>query len=246
MIMRAILFMFLMVTVIYACSESTFEDEQSINYEYYPLSVGNEWTYEVDSILLFKSGFRDTAHYFMKEEIVERLDDNGGYERYLIERSYREDESKEWEVVSYIKTGRSVTNAYKEINNLRIPVLGFPVRNNASWKISSYFDPNGFHFIGPDSLQLYKNWNQANISNDMEEYTIDGQSFSNGIKVVLAENETVVDIEDTYLIFAEGIGMINYHQLNYADPTGNLTQEWEDKVKLGILVDKRLISYNIQ
>jgi len=88
----------LLVMIFSSCSESTFEQNgEEQGYDYYPIVIGNEWIYEVDSTIYLQDG-ADVLKSIsqVKEEITELLDPDG--EKYIITKSVRKSDTDPWVV----------------------------------------------------------------------------------------------------------------------------------------------------
>ena len=241
---RFISFTFLigLLTFISACSESTFEEEtEAEGYEYYPIALGSEWIYQVDSVV-YQSGGAEilTSTSFVKEEITALFEE--GDQSYVLTRSSRKSEDSPWLVSDVYTIERDEDRAYRTENNRRFIKLTFPIRDGKTWDGNIYFDAFETVDVFGNQFPVYEGW-EYEMSVEEQPVDVAGQSYSDVITVNHVDRDDKLSWSKSYEQYAKDIGLI-YRAHLYLD-TNQLqsTEPWEDKAEAGFTLEQRLISF---
>ncbi|MEO5572157.1 MAG: hypothetical protein ABIT08_03530 [Bacteroidia bacterium] len=127
---------FLVITGIFFSSCGKKSNTVSLNsdYAYFPVNVGHEIIYDVDSI--YKSDFThhtDTFHFQIKELIESTFTDNEGRQTLRLERYKRLNETHPWEIYKVWTANLTSTNAEKKEDNINFIKLVFSIALNKKW-----------------------------------------------------------------------------------------------------------------
>ena len=122
---------FLIAFTLLSCSKGKDAVAVDLGYDYYPLAVGNEWVYDVESTEYNTLG-TETSVYQLKEVIAEEVD-GGDEKNFLVYRFKRADETKEWAQDSVWSVKKETNYLVKTENNVRYQKIAFPVSLNLSW-----------------------------------------------------------------------------------------------------------------
>lgn len=212
--MYRILFFLLLATVFYSCSKDkeTYTDD-SLNY--FPLNIGKQVVYDVDSIIWddFK-GTVDTHHYEMRYTIIDTFRDNAARLCHSIDVEIRDSAAADWKMQHVMYVMKNATRLEYQEENLRFIKLVFPVADGRSWEGNMEISTNNSDY------QFLQAWDYI--------YSDAGMPYDNGIKTF--ENTVTVNAIDreendpefdpyAYKIFAQEVyakevGMI-YREMTY-------------------------------
>ena len=180
-------------------------EAEDFHYEYFPTDIGTYVVYEVDETIYDLQTTQET--YQIKELIESEITDNLGRPSLRIERYKRATENDEWEIKDVWYATRTNSQAEKIEENVRYVKLSFPVRDYQEWDGNVYNTENEW-------LYYYDSIGDSR--------TINGESFEKTVKVVQRENYNLIEQEDAYEIYAEGVGLI-YRKLIDLDFNDNQT-----------------------
>ena len=240
-----------------ACQKSEVETlERDYGYAYYPLEVGREYIYEVDSIV-FREGaagaIADSSRTLVRERIVDTLIDNTGATRYRIERYERHSPAEPWQIKRVGTAARSDRQAFRTEDNLRFIVLVFPLRAAVTWDGNRYL-PDGVFFEGSSRLvDLFKGWSYEVQSVDAPA-TVGDLRFDAVSTISLADSENAIEYRRATEQYARGVGLI-YREWIILDTqcrfccNGDIGAQcqglpWQEKAENGFMLRQRVIDYN--
>lgn len=117
-----------------SCGENIIEelDVDNLGYQFYPLSVGNEWVYQVDSSRVQGNNIIHTSSLF-KEIIKALISQDSNSKVYSVQRSFRKSIQDSWRITDVwtveIDAGRIIRNE----ENQKFIKLVFPNKKSISW-----------------------------------------------------------------------------------------------------------------
>jgi hypothetical protein len=131
----------LLITLLTACTKENQLYTTAALSDYFPLKVGNQITYNLDSTVYINFGQKDTViKYQVKDSIETQITDNLGRTAYRIVRYIRKDASQLWTPNNtFMAIPTANTIEYVE-NNLRYQKLKLPIVDGYSWKGNSFID----------------------------------------------------------------------------------------------------------
>jgi hypothetical protein len=140
---QQIFFLFIVISIFCSCGEDTkIEPTQFVNgSEYFPIDVGTEWTYQVDSIHYNSFNTQkpaDTFHFWVKETVAEKLPFDSDFETARVERLVSLDSGKSWKFDRSFQLSKSDIHAVKTDWGNRILKLAFPITKNQEWNVNAY------------------------------------------------------------------------------------------------------------
>ena len=171
------------------------EDPVDIGYDYFPLDVGFEWVYQVDSIYhddFSQNQSSDTFRYYRKEVIMEEADIISPEKRYNVDVFYKTD-SINWQYKSSMVVYKNDLRAVRSINNKSVMHLLFPVADRVYW------DANQLNSEGQDRFRYIDDEKHRSMMKD---------SFLNNVFVQQAFDTTIIDEDIRWELFAEGVGLV--------------------------------------
>ena len=126
--------------------------------DYYPLQVGNSYTYRLDSTVYLAFGTNEaTISYVAKDSIVSTYNDNTGRTAYLVYRYLTDTLMKApfaySTAYSIVPTGKTIE--VTDANNLHFINLVQPIEAATTWQGNAYIDTKSF----TTDLAYMDNWN---------------------------------------------------------------------------------------
>lgn len=253
--MRYILILFCLVSII-ACQKSTFGsfDEAKYGYQYFPLRVGMERIYQVDSFTFDAINDRpviDSSSSFIRELFVEKYENSLGEEVYRIERYNAGYPTGPWVIKDVVTEQIEVEKAVRVENNLRFTPLVFPIRLEKNWEGNLYIEPHYSIFVNGELLEdVYLEWNYQ-ISGVDSIAQISGIDFEQ-LVVTEVNEENAVTLRREVASYAPEIGLVYkkswiLNSICKHELSGNTEfcqdKSWEEKASRGYIVEFRLVSY---
>lgn len=183
------------------CNELLAPEPERLGYEYFPLTVGEVRTYDVEVINYNLDGSTDTVVYQLKE-VVSDSTIIGEEISYRLDRYRRANDQESW-LIDSVWSAR--LNSYQAIvveHNVPIIKLSFPLSEDRRW------DGNAMNALDFDEFKI-KNLGMTFQSN--------GIVYANTLHMF---KEDVIDSlqitsDDYHLeVFSEGIGLIFRHDIN--------------------------------
>jgi hypothetical protein len=239
-----------------SCSKSETEDlDIDFGYDYYPLEVGLEYIYQVDSII-FREGvgriLADTSRTFFREVIIDSLRDNAGQLVYRIERFERSTTDAPWRITKVLTASRTDRQAFRTEDNLRFINLVFPLHEGVRWD-GNVFLPGSIKFKGSTrDVIIFEEWDYRVISFDIPE-TVAGQSYPAVATVQQADfDESILELRKAREKYARNVGLVSREwyildsQCDFCcggtgDACGNTP--WEERVENGFILRQQLLSF---
>lgn len=160
-------------------------------YDYFPIEIGSYVTYDVEENIYDLQSTSET--YQIKELIESEFVDNLGRPSLRIERYKRATADDEWKIKDVWHSTRTTSQAEKTEENVRYVKMSFPIRNYQEWDGNIYNTENEW-------LYFYDSIGDSR--------TINGLSFDETVKVVQRENFNLIEQEEAYEIYANGVGLI--------------------------------------
>ena len=242
----------------WTCSDSQKNEDLEIDfgYDYYPLVIGKNWTYQVDSVI-FQPGLRgiikDSTRSFLKEIIIDTTTSLDGELQYIIERYHRPTEETPWRIAKVFTRSRSKTQASLTEDNLRFITMPFPLDEGKRWDGHVYFDINRLFPVGGEFLIIYKDW-EYSVAELGDFFQINGQTYEDVATIQQANyTESSTNARVAQEKYARDIGLI-YREWFIGDSqcqyccggnTGPSCQAvpWEERVEKGLYLRQILIAH---
>jgi len=233
----------LFILTIYSCTKSKEEYRGDSGRDFFPLTIGRQVIYDVDSIIWddFDCSL-DTNHYQVRWTVADTFRDNQNRLSYTINTDIRNDNSLPWNVHRVLyATPTAASIEYME-DNLRFVKLIFPMENGRSWDGNALISKTA-----DNSIFEGEEWNY--------QYTSLNESFDNGLKTfdstvtIQAIDETINDpgtSPDSYAsklfsreVYGKNVGMVYREFIHWIyDPTSG------PRCRNGSAVIMRAIEHN--
>lgn len=183
--------------------------------DYFPLQVGKNITYDLDSTIFTNFGQNKIVrHYQAQYRISAAVTDNLGRPGYTIDRYLRKDSTQQWaidNVFTAIPTGKSIELIQ---DNLRFIKLTAPVKDGYSWLGNSYLPEDPYRSYAFANAAFMEDWNYT-YEDVNSPVSIGSMDFENTITVFeLSDStgnpQTTQYAEKTYSIekYAKSVGLI--------------------------------------
>ena len=200
--------------LLFSCKKETQQFDDSVSRNYFPLNIGKQVVYDVDSIIWDDfTCIIDTNHYQMRWTVSDTFRGNDERLSYTIDVEIRESDSLQWQMHRvYAATPTATTIEFSE-NNLRFIKLNFPIENEKKRAGNNLISTT-------HNYQYLQGWEYS--------YTDVNKSFDNGLQ--LFDNTVTVEQRDETLnnpnvdpyatktfakeVYAKDVGMV-YREVIY-------------------------------
>ena len=249
--MKQIIIIFLSTIVIFSCGENIIEepDTDKLGYQFYPLSVGNEWVYQVDSSRIQGNNIIHSTSQ-VKEHIKELISMSGDDKVYAVERSYRKTSLDNWKVTGIWKVEKNDNRIIRTEENQKFIKLVFPNNKSTTWDGNVFFDDSQPYLSGADMIDdFFLDWKYKVTETDST-LQLKTLSFSDVIEVTHVNEKDVGGVGNKKSIeyFAPNVGLIKKDFNAFYSGTGlGLVADsiWLEKATKGLTFSQELISFKI-
>ena len=250
--MKNLLLLFICIVCVSSCVDNVIEEtqEEDLGYQFYPLSVGNEWIYQVDTSIIAGNGVVHTSSQ-LKESIIELISEDQSSKVYKVERSYRRTEQDAWSVTDIWTVELTSGQVIRTEENQKFIKLVFPNKLRTSWDGNTFFDDRVAYYSGADAIDnFYLDWKYRVTLVDTTLF-LDSQSYEGVTEVthVFDIGEGGVDRRISREYFAPSVGLVRKDLSAFYSGTGAGFGEDEDWLLVadkGMSYRQQLISYTIK
>ena len=157
--------------------------------DYYPIQVGNEWSYDV-MIINKNLSTEDTSRYQLKEVLFELVDSSSRERLYSVYRYKRDIDLADWLLDSVWTVVESNDYIIKKENGVNFQKLIFPASEGASWDGNAWnsLEALEYNIIGTeltntindivyDETMLVRHYEDVNLISSQKEYEIYGKGI---------------------------------------------------------------------
>ena len=250
-------FLMVFAGIFFGCGDTEFEDPINVTtygYDYYPLVNGDTRIYQVDSIQfdLDERGIPtfDSSRYFIKEALLERIENDLGESVYRLERYRAESLGEPWIVDGVLTMSRNDRQAFYREDNLRFINLVFPITEGVTWDGNAHIRADMNVFVRGESIQMFSNWVYSIVSVGLPE-TIGGIIYPEVVTVQQADLENAIERRFSQEKYAKDIGLVYREREifdSYCKYSGDLGpcigKTWFEKAGRGFRTVETLIEHN--
>ena len=186
------IFLFLTSMIIVSCNnDDNAETEIDLGYDFYPIEIGYEWTYNVTAIELTISS--DDTTYYQVKEIVDTTYTIGEESGYILHRMYRKDSTSAWVNDSVWSIQKNEFGVVKQENGYRYQKIEFPTELGKIWNGNKWnpFSQANYEIITLDSS-----------------LSISGTTYTNVMKIDEGTSVNLIEDKERYTLYARDIGPI--------------------------------------
>ena len=233
-----LLFSIFLVLGLLACKEEIAPGELAFRYEYFPLILGQQRNFIVDSILFDPQGSRvqiDTTTTYVQEIVVDTFRNATKELEYRIERYERRKPSDPWVLRTTLGESRSQGQAQRNENNFRLVKMIFPTQVNQQWNPLIFVNPLTKVDVKGEPIELFKGW-RATLKNIDQQWN----QYPNTLEVQFSNYENVIELRKGSERYAANVGLV-YRELSVLN-TQCLScqgQAWEKKAQSGFILKMR-------
>ena len=238
-----------------ACTPESENPDTPKGYEWYPVALGNEQVYAVDSITFRFDGsrlFRDTASLQARELVSEMTVNDNGDSLFLIERYERYHTGEPWQIRKVFAMHRSDRQAFQTEDNLRLIKLVFPFRRGTAWQSTLFIDPARRVTVNGETIEMFKGWQSSILTTDTS--YVHGQiALDSAMLVVHADVENLIERRWVQEMYVPEIGLVFQQQYildtqcrSCCNGDFGLCESisWPEKAEKGFIVSKRLLEWD--
>lgn len=242
------LFAALCLLMFNACGDDFINDKAALGLNYYPVEIGNSWTYQMDSIIYDDEGLTiiESVSY-LKETIIEKSTDAAGDSVFILQISKRKDLNSNWRVTDIYPLYKDDQKLRRVEENLSFLKLVFPTSVGLEWE-GNQFDENVEILVSGDVVNVYENWGDYSIHDKIDNFPSNGATHDNVLVIKQADHTNNIKQRYAMEYYKEDVGLIK-RILKIKDIicTGNGDcQEdvpWDDKGDQGFSLEQTLIEF---
>ncbi len=215
-----------------SCEESEAPNIDLSGSGYYPLQVGNFWTYQMEQIDYLVLG-NDTSSYQLRELISDSLVSSTGEVTYLINRQVWQEAGQQWRTDSIWTVRKNSEFVVVAENGRPFVKLVFPVMVGETW------DGNAFNNQG------FQSFNYAAIEPGEILSTLLDQDTSIVAKTILSDQiSPIVGTDQRSEIYVNGVGLVqkDLYVINLCTDNTKCPDNFGDTLS-GIFLSQVLIDY---
>jgi hypothetical protein len=249
-VLRTFIIVFFCLTALISvgCGKNETETLPQKGKFYYPLNLGKEMVYDVDSIIYDPqpNGFIqiDTYKWQIKEVLKDTFKDNTGLTQYQVERYSRFRGSQNWTLENVVTSALTEQYALRTENNLRYIKFPTVLGINSKWDGNVFIDPAVKILVAGESIELFSSkWTYQVESLDKAE-KIGDKSFENVMTVLAQTNPNILN-EKRYTLekYAKDIGMIYREQKILDTQKLDAAVAWEKRAEKGFILVQKVVSF---
>lgn len=204
------LFYLISLFLICSCTEEIPVNPEALGLKYYPLQTGDYWIYKVSEVR-YKNQFAeqasDSINYYVRERIDTVFKNLTGEDTFKFNRSRRQTPLEEWGQDSLFVVNKSATDVRITQNNRKVVSFIFPVLEGKKW--------NAHIFNTQSSVTNAAEATFYTFANTGHPVVINGNTYSNTVKVVQVVNDNAIEQQDLHEVYAYGVGRIFKQKLSY-------------------------------
>ncbi|MDX1479178.1 MAG: hypothetical protein R3301_15795 [Saprospiraceae bacterium] len=234
------------------CGESVIHPEPDRGYDYFPLTLGATWTYQVDSVIFDDGGsinVLDTVSGFVQERISGIQVDLTGDSVYTLERRHRRTVLDPWVLTHVWTISRDADRAERSEENVRLVKLAFPLDTGKQWDPLLFVSPETEVPVGTEIIEMYTNWS-GRVTQIGHPQTIGDLAFSDVMTCLQADDDNEIERRFVMEQYARGVGLIarvdtildSYcKRIGQIEPCFGLS--WIEKGEKGYILVQQLIDF---
>jgi len=220
---------------------------------YFPLEVGRQLVYQVDSIIFDDAGNSnrlDTFSGFIRETITDAYLDSEMDSVFVIERAFRRTEMDSWQAAQIWTASRTYSTAFRVEENQRLVKMEFPLYRGRKWNPVRYVDPGIVVPVGTEEIELFAYWSGEVLALDESEL-INNFNLDRVLTCIQADEDTEIERRFVLEKYARDIGLVarmdtilDSRCKRIGDFTPCIGLDWMEKGEKGYIMSMKLISHN--
>ncbi|MCB9080413.1 MAG: hypothetical protein H6555_01750 [Lewinellaceae bacterium] len=244
----------LLSVVVIACREERLQPDIDYGYDYFPLKLGAERIYLLDSLVFDPApgGTRiDSTRLWVREVWADTLRGPAGELRYRVDRYERYREEDPWQIRAVYTEQREALRAFRTEDNRQRIALIFPLQADSRWNATGFFDPLQPVTIAGEPIEMYKGWS-SEVTQWDEPWQAGDLAFPRTAVIQLADFTSLIEIRQCQERYARGVGLV-YREFTILDTQcqvccqGNFSRcsslPWREKAEKGMIIRQTLFAY---
>ncbi len=216
------------------------------SYRYYPLQIGNSWTYSIDSTYYFDNLGQieiENVKGIYRETLIDTFRDESNL---LVYRCLKEKQlpNQGWTTLRVYSLTRTSSSLIRTEENTPLIDLIFPISQNTNWDPRILIDPNASYLIKGKTIQLFKDWSDSYIE-QFTTQTFDGKEHQVIDIVDVLPDDNIILYKSSKRRYAKDIGMISKSQAFFTTQRINQSDKpWKEKADIGFEAEQTLLEYH--
>lgn len=215
---------------------------------YFPLLVGKELVYDVDSVIYDPQPSGkiqiDTFKWQVREVIKDTFKDQSGIIQYRTEHFSRVQGAITWISDFVFTSALTLQHALRNENNLTFIKFPLIFSVDTQWEGNVYIDPSVKIKVAGETLTPFTNkWTYQILSIDKPEQ-IGTRKFDSVLTIVAQSNPNILN-EKRYTLekYAKGIGLVYREQKILDTQKLDGSVAWEVRAEKGFIVTQKILSF---
>lgn len=215
------------------------------SYRYYPLGIGQSWTYSIDSIYYSDNLGTievDTVSGVYRETLVDTFRNDN---RQLVYRCLKEKKNpnQTWSILRVYSLTFLPDQLIRTEDNVALVDLVFPINEGRRWDTRVYIDSDANYLIRGKAITIFKDWPDTYVS---DEYDCEFEgATAHMIDIIDVEpDNNIILYKSSHRTYAKDIGMIRKEQAFFTTQRTDFPDlPWEDKAEIGFKTVQTLVEY---
>jgi len=217
---------------------------------FYPLEIGKYWEYQLDSVTYAIGGsIQKSTVSYIREEVVDTYVDVTGDSIARIDKYWKRNLSDNWEIQKAFTATISGNQAIRTEDNLRLIKMVLPPSVGSRWDGNTFIDPFQDFVIGGSGggeiVKIYKDWDDAEVTERQATGTVNGVSYNDLVTVILTDSESIIERRYAKEQYAKDVGLV-YADYMILDTQCNGCDDkpWLEKAEQGFTLKQVLLDHN--
>jgi hypothetical protein len=225
-----------------SCSSVLDDSTDLAQEQYYPLAIGLERNFQVDSIFFtpkFGGVNIDSSSTLVREHLTDTLRTLTKELAFRVERYERRKSSDPWVLRKVFTEMRSGQRLIRDEDNLPLIKMIFPLQVQQKWNSTAYLDPTQTVKVRNQFLEIFKGW-ESNLTEWQNVWQMNGKTYEQTLNIQTADYENALELRKGMERYARGLGLI-YRELQVLDTQciNCQGQTWERKAQRGFILRQR-------
>lgn len=214
--------------------------------DFFPLEVGKYWEYQMDSVTYAIGGsIVDSTVSYIREEVSDIFIDATGDTIARIDKFWKRNISDDWEVQKALTSTISGNQAIRTEDNLRLIKMVLPPSIGSRWDGNAFIDPFQDIRVGGELVKVYKDWDDAEVTDRQASVTLNGSSYNDVVTVVLTNSESIIELRYAKEQYAKGVGLISAeYMILDTQCNGCEGKTWIERAEQGFTLKQVLLDHN--
>ena len=227
--------------VFVSCSESQDEEPDLSNqgYEFMPLEVGDEWVFDLDSIIYDPEPggiVIDTLGFELRFVVADTFIDGNNEKVFQVDRYIKRDTTSAWKLTDVWSVKRTEDRVVWREGNLPFISMIFPMKEGSRWDGNALFDDDQVRYkVRGETIDVFKFWADYEVQSIQEEM-IGGRLYDSVATILHVDREITIEKRFSQEKYAKGQGLV-YKEMWILDTQNeNSAIPFEERAQRGYIV----------